>query len=1031
MSDPAWLDALNDRQREAVTYRAAPLLVLAGPGSGKTRILTNRIAWLIRDQRVQPEHILAVTFTNRAAEEMRDRLFAILGEQASHVWVYTFHATAVRILRRFGEHMGLDPDFAIIDEDEQRHAIGRILKEAGLSREVYPVHGIINYISKRKNALEDPREDDPGGDVALAELARLYQNWLIERKSLDFDDLIRYAVTLIRHNDEVRAHYGHTLKHVLVDESQDINFSQYELLKLLAPAGSSITIVADDDQSIYGWRGSQPELIDDYIEHYQPHVVKLELSYRCPPAVLYGAQRLITHQRSDERQRFMRSNVEGEAPIFHYIFHDIQQEQRWLVTLVQRLIAERDYKPSDIGILYRTHRLANSTEQALLQGGFKVNRLRKNSFFDEPVARDVVRFLQLARLLSEENFTSAVNFPRKQIDELTMIQLRRMMETRDISFVELVRRSDRYPEISPLTRAHLRGFLHFVENDLPATDENAGTALGKLFNRLSAMRSPWRGEDRDLLYGFMRFTDLVTEAEALVNAIDEGRPLTILHPPTIDGFAAAIILSKTLQEYLDVEAQIRQPNDFDPADVTPDAALVIIGDSGADLAETQRQQSITIPPEDDSSQPYSLATYAWRCAQLLLLSYESLADGRFVVYDLETTGTNVQRDEMVEIAAITYENQQAVDEGFQQLIRPERGYIPRAATKVHGIHFRDVEDAPTATQVLPDFLDYIEDETGVGPNIARFDNRFIDGATGKYQDGKGFNPYYVDTLRLARRILPDQRRYTLESLAQTLEVGDKVVHRAEEDIKLTAQVFYSLTELLVDEKEREALVEYLPLVGFSILAENIDLVDENLSLMHGAARMLASGRGRAQLDELVAELPVPLQSDALALSLQLETHVSPITEEDEAWETLRETFLNHADAFLNYGAEPSLASFLDYQSLLHSVDTSAHTQDEERITLMTLHNAKGVEFPIVIIVGVEQENLPLWRTLDDPQQVAEERRVLYVGITRAQESVYLFSTRDRNDGFLRSPSRFAFEVPPEYIRRFQIDAKGQVQELTR
>ena len=1029
MSDQTWLDSLNDKQREAVTYRAAPLLVLAGPGSGKTRILTNRIAWLIREQQVQPESILAVTFTNRAAEEMRDRLFAILGEQASHVWVYTFHATAVRILRRFGEHIDLDPNFAIIDENEQRHAINRIMKEAGLSREIYPVPGIINYISGRKNALEDPREDDPESDAALAELARLYQNWLIERKSLDFDDLIRYAVALIRHHDEVRTHYRRTLSHVLVDEYQDINLSQYELLKLLAPVDSSITIVADDDQSIYGWRGSQPELIDDYIEHYRPHIVKLDLSYRCPPAVLYGAQRLITHQRSKERQRFMQSNVDGDAPIFHYIFYDIHQEQRWLVTLVKKLIEERDYKPSDIGVLYRTHRLANSTEQALLQGGFKVHRLRKNSFFDEPIARDVVRFLQLARLLSEDNFTSAINFPRKQIDELTMIQLRRMTQIRDISFVELVRRSDRYTEISPLTRAHLRGFLQFVE-DLPSADENAGTALRTLFERLSAMRSPWRAEDRELLYGFMRFTDLVNEAEALADAIDEGRPITILHPATIDGFAAVTLVRKALHDYVDIEAQTLSPTDFDSAHLAQDTAVVVLGDSGAKLPEAQRQQSITIPPENNSPLPYTLATYAWRCAQLLLIGYEVLADGRFVVYDTETTGTNVRRDEMVEIAAATYENQQAVDEGFQQLICPERGYIPRAATKVHGIHFRDVKDAPTVAQVLPDFLDYIDRETVVGHNIARFDNRFIDGATGKYQDGQGFNPYYVDTLRLARRILPDLPRYTLESLAQTLEVGEEVVHRAEEDLKLTAQVFFTLTEHIIDEKEREALAEHLPLVGLSALAGGIDLADENLSLMHGAARMLASDWGRAQLDELVAELPSHLQSEALALSLKLETHVAPITEEDETWETLQEAFLARAEAFLRYGADHSLASFLDYQALLHNADTFAHTHDEDRITLMTLHNAKGVEFPVVIIVGVEQENLPLWRTLDDPQQVAEERRVLYVGITRAQDAVYLFSTRDRNDGFLRSPSSFAFEIPPEYIRRFRIGAKGRVQELT-
>ena len=483
----------------------------------------------------------------------------------------------------------------------------------------------------------------------------------------------------------------------------------------------------------------------------------------------------------------------------------------------------------------------------------------------------------------------------------------------------------------------------------------------------------------------------------------------------------------TLRDYLGVDAHTTA--DLDPTTLMPDSVLVLMGDCGTNLPETVQRRSITIGPESASERPYTLATYAWRCAQLLLISYETLADGRFVVYDVETTGTNIRRDELVEIAAATYENQQLVGEDFHRLICPARGYIPRAATRVHGIHFEDVADAPSVAQVLPEFLDYVDNETVVGHNITRFDNRYIDGATGKCLDGQGFNPLCIDTLRLARRLLPDHPRYTLESLARTLDVGDKVTHRAEDDLRLTAQVFFALTEYIIDEKEREALVEYLPLVGLSALAEDIELVDENLSLMHGAARMLAVGRGRAQLAELLDALPAVLQLDAFGLSLKLESQVAPITAEDEAWQALQETFFQHVEAFQRYGSDDSLASFLDYQALLHSVDTAAHMHDEERITMMTLHNAKGVEFPIVIIIGVEQENLPLWRTLSDPKQVAEERRVLYVGLTRAKEAVYLFSTRNRSDGFLRNPSRFAFEIPPEYIRRIRVGSKGRVQEL--
>ena len=193
--------------------------------------------------------------------------------------------------------------------------------------------------------------------------------------------------------------------------------------------------------------------------------------------------------------------------------------------------------------------------------------------------------------------------------------------------------------------------------------------------------------------------------------------------------------------------------------------------------------------------------------------------------------------------------------------------------------------------------------------------------------------------------------------------------------------------------------------------------------------MLAAGRGQPLLDDLLATLPAPLQAPAQAQALTLAGHEPPTTDEDAAWADLQQAFAAHLDAFRRYSSDRSLTAFIDYQALLTSLDTEAHTQDEDRITLMTLHNAKGSEFPVVIITGVEHEHLPLWRALDDAEQMAEERRVFYVGLTRAQEAVYLFSVRDREDGFNRSPSRFTFEIPSPYIRHFNVDAQNRMREM--
>jgi DNA helicase-2/ATP-dependent DNA helicase PcrA len=611
MSQSPWLDSLNERQLEAVTHRASPLLVLAGPGSGKTRILTHRIAWLIREKGARPEQILAVTFTNRAAEEMRQRLASLLGDEAGRVWIYTFHAAAVRILRRFGAAIDIDPGFAILDEDEQRHVLNRILGQLDLSREIFPTGQILGYLARCKNALIDPTNAANERDEGYARIAAAYQAWLRQRNALDFDDLIRQAVLLLRQNEDIRQHYRRTLIHILVDEYQDIDGAQYELLKLLAPANSSVSIVADDDQAIYGWRGANPRLIDDFIDRYRPHIVKLDTSYRCPPNILYGAQRLITHQRSQERQRFMRSEKEGDAPIYHYIFNDLGQEKRWLTTLVRRLIDERGHKPGDIAILYRTHQLGDPVEQALIEAGFRVRRLHKDSFFDLPEPREIVRFLQVMHSLSEENFSAAVNYPLRQIDELTMIQLRRLAEAQGCDLVELARRPHAFPELSPLTRAHLHHFLQWVDA-LPAADADATTAVRTLFQLLEQLRSPWRGDDTSQIEDLIAFTDFDAEAQMLASAIDEFRPLFIVHPTTIDGHAAAAILHHALLSYLDADARTLTFAELRPPDLPPAAVVIALGNPAPDLPQTVLRLG--------SDGPVGLALAAWRLAQTLLVS---------------------------------------------------------------------------------------------------------------------------------------------------------------------------------------------------------------------------------------------------------------------------------------------------------------------------------------------------------------------------------------------------------------------------
>ncbi len=1021
----SWEDlasALNPRQREAVTAPAGPLLVIAGPGSGKTRVITYRAIYLITQRGVPPDRILAVTFTNRAAEEMRARLEQVAGLSGEDIWLHTFHAVGLRLLREHGKAIDLPADFIVADEEMQHQALRDALRELDLSPELYPIHALQDYISRRKGAMQDPARSPAREEMEIiyADVARAYQDWLQKHQALDFDDLIYYAVQLLAGRADIRRQVQAQLPHVLVDEYQDINLAQYHLLTLLASPGSDITVVADGDQSIYGWRGAQPSLIDRFQRRYRPRVIVLEQSYRSTQTILYAAQWLIARGqappwRDPKRRTYLRTVHPRGDPIYHYIFATAQQEQAWLVALIRRLHEERGYRYGDIAILYRTHRLADPLEGYLVQHGIPVHRVQKDHFFRRPLVREVIRYLHLLRSLAsapDQEVIAALNFPRTLVDELTIMQLERLAHRHQISLAELVRSSDRFPELSPLTRAALRSFLQLFEEELrPVAHQPVTVIVERLLDTLAVRRRPFDPEEWRRLLDWAEFSARPDAVARIRDWLDRRVPFTVYAPPTIDGACAAAILCRALRDYLayPVAAQLDASLD------SPQLNLVTEGEPAL---------TVHVPPQRAVGQP--LAAIAWRLAQDILATYETLADGRFVVYDLETTGTNARRDEIVEIGAQVMEHRREAAPPFYSLVRPARGSIPAAATKVHGISWADVKDADPIEVVLPRFLAYVGESTVAGHNIIAFDNRFVDREAARLL-GRSFRNPALDTLSLAQRLLPDEHSYSLEHLLRRLRLGEAVEHRAAQDVQQTQMLLLALLEENRRQLALNALPEMLPWVGLGLLDAEVDLEDENRALWHGALRTRELA---PPLEEhIVAQLPAGERARLDELARRLMAVPPPPMAEDEAWSAMRENFMAYLASFARFSRDLSLDAFLDHQALVTSLDVEGTGTEGDRVTMMTLHNAKGTEFPVVIIVGVEEENLPLWTTMEEEEALAEERRVFYVGMTRARERLFLCSVRDRGDGFVRLPSRFAFELPAEYVRRFRIDPQGQVQEL--
>ena len=363
-------DKLNEPQREAVYHTDGPLLILAGAGSGKTRVLTHRIAYLIGERGVNAWNILAITFTNKAAEEMRQRVDNLVGFGAESVWVSTFHSACVRILRRFIDRLGYENHFTIYDTDDQKTLIKEVCRKVDVDTKVFKERSLLSAISSAKNEmiLPDEFELNAGGDFAKMKIAKVYREYEAQMKAnnaLDFDDLLVKTVQLLQTQPDVLESYQERFRYIMVDEYQDTNTVQFQLVSLLAGKYKNLCVVGDDDQSIYGFRGAKPEIMLKFAEHY-PNAVSLHLSmnYRSDRKIIECASNLIHHNKERFDKKFLASHEE-EGIVHHQTYNDIDAEQRGLVKMIlEKKMSMDEYR--NTSILYRTNKEAVQVSDLLI-----------------------------------------------------------------------------------------------------------------------------------------------------------------------------------------------------------------------------------------------------------------------------------------------------------------------------------------------------------------------------------------------------------------------------------------------------------------------------------------------------------------------------------------------------------------------------------------------------------------------------------------------------------------------------------------
>ena len=417
---------LNKEQHEAATTVEGPLLILAGAGSGKTRVLTYRIANLINNLNVYPSRILAITFTNKAAEEMRERVRGIVGKEADGMWITTFHSMCVRILRREIDKLGYNKNFAIYDSYDQKVLMKECIKELNLNEKDFDDRSLINKIGQQKDNLISPEKfrREVGDNYRLAKIANvyeLYQKKLKNNNALDFDDLIYKTVELFKKHKEVLEFYQDKFKYIMVDEYQDTNKSQYELVKLLALKHKNICVVGDDDQCIYAWRGADIRNILDFEKDYpQVKTIKLEENYRSMSNILSAANDVIKNNFNRKVKRLRTSNSEGEKIKIYRANSDIEEAQ-FVINEIKKLIKEEDRSPKDFSILYRTNAQSRIFEEVFMRNKIPYKIVGGLKFYDRKEIKDIMAYLKLINNpLDDVSLKRVINVPKRGIGKTSI-----------------------------------------------------------------------------------------------------------------------------------------------------------------------------------------------------------------------------------------------------------------------------------------------------------------------------------------------------------------------------------------------------------------------------------------------------------------------------------------------------------------------------------------------------------------------------------------------------------------------------------
>ncbi|WP_102336284.1 DNA helicase PcrA [Salimicrobium jeotgali] len=464
----ALLKGMNEPQQKAVAHTEGPLLVMAGAGSGKTRVLTHRIAYLIQEKGVNPWNILAITFTNKAAREMKERVELLVGPGAESIWMSTFHSMCVRILRRDIDRIGMDRNFSILDASDQLTVIKQVLKELNLDPKNWNPRTMLGAISNAKNELLSPDmyESRVSGyrEEQVAQIYRGYQKKLSKNQSLDFDDLIMKTLVLFEQVPEVLEYYQRRFQYVHVDEYQDTNHAQYQLVQKLAEKFKNLCVVGDSDQSIYRWRGADITNILTFEEDYPDAVtILLEQNYRSTEVILDAANHVIDHNTGRKPKKLWTDNYGGEKIHYHEAGTE-REESFFIADKIEDLVKQGSFTYSDMAILYRTNAQSRTVEETFVKANIPYQMIGGTKFYDRKEIKDLLAYLRLIANPNDDlSFERVINEPKRGIGKTSIEKLQSYAAAHDISLFDAAAEAD-FTGISAKAAKAVVNFRRMIDN---------------------------------------------------------------------------------------------------------------------------------------------------------------------------------------------------------------------------------------------------------------------------------------------------------------------------------------------------------------------------------------------------------------------------------------------------------------------------------------------------------------------------------------------------------------------------------------